>query len=74
MPVTPEIYKKEKQGIILALKKSYDIAKNHWDKKLVVECYKGLFATNKFEIKDNIEEAEDTALKFLNNNYTYVLK
>ncbi len=74
LPITPEIYKKEKQGIILALKKSYDIAKNHWDKKLVVECSKGLFATNEFEIKDNIEEAEDAALKFLNNNYTYVLK
>ena len=69
-----DTYKKEKKYIYKLIDKAYDMAKNHWEDTLYVSCKDGVFKAVGLEINNDVEKAEEAALRYLNNQYTYELK
>ncbi len=66
-----EIYEKQKTSIQNILQKSYDIAKNHWDKRLLIDPRKGTIKSALINIENDEAKTEEYAFKLLSENYTY---
>ncbi len=66
-----EIYEKQKVSIQNILQKSYDIAKNQWDKRLLIDPRKGTIKSALINIENDEAKTEEYAFKFLSEDYTY---
>ena len=66
-----EIYEKQKASIHNILQKSYDTAKNHWDKRLLFDVRNGSTKSASINIENDIEKTEEYAFKYLREDYTY---
>ena len=66
-----EIYEKQKVSIQNILQKSYDIAKNHWNKRLLIDPRKGTIKSALINIENDEAKTEEYAFKLLSENYTY---
>ena len=66
-----EVYLNEKDKIFGLLNKSYNIAKNHWDKRLLIDVRKGNIKSAIFNIDNDLDQTESWAYKLLSDDYTY---
>ena len=57
--------------LVQILQKSYDIAKNHWDKRLLIDPRKGTIKSALINIENDEAKTEEYAFKLLSENYTY---
>ena len=66
-----DIYKQNRDKILLLLKKSLDIAENYWDIRLHIQNRQKTFTAKDIQIENDIEKYSKYALKYLDPNYTY---
>ena len=66
-----EIYENQKEHIHNILEKAYDIAKNHWDKRLLIDPRTGTIKSTLINIENDEAKTEEYAFKFLSEDYTY---
>ncbi len=66
-----QIYDNQKEHIQKILEKAYDIAKNHWDKRLLIDPRTGTIKSTLINIENDEAKTEEYAFKLLSENYTY---
>ena len=66
-----EAYSNNKESIQKILNRAYDVAKNHWDKRLMIDVCQGNISSTIVNIENDLDKTDEYALKFLSNDYTY---
>ena len=66
-----ESFNKQKDKILNLINKSYDIAVNHWDKRLRIDIRKGNMSSQIHNIDGDDVEVDKFAKQVLNENYFY---